>query len=122
MCATGDEIKPEGRLARRSAHLSAPSSAGRCRRAVTWQKQLIQPRAEFDEARAAGVELPQRACEVIDAVAVALAAKAKPAVFGMFVDVQAGGAVLVQRARNLARPADGLPGEDADVVRWVQGA
>lgn len=84
------------------------------------QEELDESPAEFNEIRAPGFELPQDAREVICSVAVAFAAEAVPPVLGCFVHVQAGCAVLVEGAADLARAADRLAGEHADIQRWVE--
>jgi len=69
---------------------------------VCGEKELVESGAQLKEVRSAGLQVPQSGGEVIDAVAVARAAIAVPALVGLFVDVQAGGAVFVKWSVDLA--------------------
>ncbi len=83
------------RWARGSAARSAYAGPrGRGRR-LAREEQVVEAGAELEKAGAARVEIPHRGGEVVDRVAVAFAAEAEPAILGVLVGVQAGGAVLV---------------------------
>ncbi len=77
-------------------------------------QQHVEVRAQRGEAAAPQLATPQRRGQVVDRAAPA-AAKPEPAAPCVGVDVQARRVVVVQRAADLARPADRLPGQPLDV-------